>query len=157
MAQEEQPPKSRAKREVKPREDRRRGQLSGVQFMFAAILAIGMALGITLSSRIAASQPLQQFYENVETEIADLRVEQGSLIAERDYAMDDSYVEQWARSDGKMFRPGEILVVPVPLGVESLAPEPTPLPLMDVETTPPKPESWKLWWALFFDSPPPEF
>ncbi|MBC7871373.1 MAG: hypothetical protein H7Y09_11090 [Chitinophagaceae bacterium] len=157
MAQKEQQPNLRKKSESKSRQDRLRGQLSGVQFMFAAILAIGMALGITLSSRIAASQPLQQFYENVETEIAGFRVEQGRLIAERDYAMDDAYVEQWARSDGKMFRPGEVLVVPVPLGAESLAPEPTPLPLMDVETTPPKPEPWKLWWALFFDSPPPEF
>jgi cell division protein FtsB len=155
---DEQIPKSqRPKKASKARERRRQGQLSGVQFLFAAILAIGMALGITLSSRIASSQPLQEFYEGVQTEIADLREEQGALLADRDYAMSDAYVEQWARDEGKMYRPGEVLVIPVPNLVQSLEVTPTPTPIMNMETTPPEPEPWMLWWALFFDSPPPEF
>lgn len=142
---------------VRRTKETRQRPLSGVQFMFAAILAIGMALGISLSSRIASSQPLQEFYEGVETEIADLRLEQGALIAELDYVMSDAYVEQWARDAGKMVRQGEVLVVPVQSGVQNLSIQPTATPAMQVETTAPEPEPWQLWWALFFDSPPPEF
>lgn len=114
-----------------------------------------MALGVTLSSRIAASQPLQEFYQSVETEIADLRADQAALIVERDYAMDDAYVEQWARAEGKLYRSGEVIVVPVPFRVQDVNVQPTATPVMNVDTTPPEPEPWTLWWALFFDSPPP--
>ncbi len=139
---------------------RSRNQLSGLQVMFAAILAIGMVLGISLSSRVASSQPLRTFYNSVETEIAQLRLEQSALIEERDFALSDAFVEQWARADGKMVRPGEVLVVVVPEtaggqertsnlqldGAQEFVP---------VDTTPPEPEPWELWWSLFFDSEPP--
>lgn len=140
---------------------RNQNQLSSVQVMFAAILAIGMVLGISLSSRVASSRPLRAFYNGVETEIAVLRVEQANLIAERDFAQSDAFVEQWARGDGKMVRPGEILVVAEPVG--SSAPtvvqntQQNLLPFADVETTLPEPEPWELWWSLFFDGPPPSF
>ena len=143
------------------RQNRTRGQLSGVQVMFAAILAIGMVLGISLSSRVASSQPLRAFYDGVETEIAQLQVEQASLIDERNFAQSEAFVEQWARGDGKMVRPGEILVVPEVVGVDD--PQITNNAqnsgggFAEVETTPPEPEPWELWWSLFFDSPPPSF
>ena len=143
----------------KPTSSRRTGQLSGVQVMFAAILAIGMVLGISLSSRIASNQPLRTFYAGVETEIAILRDEQSELIAERDFALSDAFVEDWARGDGKMVLPGEVLVVPMvddnaaPVNV----PEDDNDVFIEVETTLPEPDPWMLWWSLFFDSPPPEF
>ena len=126
--------------------------------MFAAILAIGMVLGISLSSRVASSQPLRTFYNSVETEIAQLRSEQAGLIEERDFALSDAFVEQWARGDGKMVRPGEVLVVPEPIGgIESVSnAEPAQnTEFVPVDTTPPEPDPWELWWALFFDSTPP--
>ncbi len=135
---------------------RRTGQFSGVQVLFAAILSIGLFLAIDFSGRITASQPLQQAYENVSAEIEDLRQEQAALIQERDYVRSDAYVAQWARSEGKLIQPGEILIVPVPSGVGI---EETPSPqvsLADIRTSPPEPEPWTLWWNLFFDSPPPE-
>ena len=136
---------------------RRTGQFSGVQVLFAAILSIGLFLAIDFSGRITASQPLQQAYENVRAEIEELRSEQAALIRERDYVRSDAYVAQWARSEGKLIQPGEVLVVPVPSGViaeEIAAPV---IPLDTIRTTPPEPESWTLWWNLFFDSPPPSF
>ncbi len=149
------PPQST--REMPAVNDKRRpNQLSGVQVMFAAILAIGMILGINFSSRIASSQPLRAYYNAVETEIAQLRQEQANLIVERDYVQSDSYVEHWARSEGKMVRPGEVLVIP-----RSVGGSPTPPPPLAVEfevaTPDTGPEIWHLWWALFFDSPPPQF
>ena len=144
--------------QLKQRGKRKRtGQLSGVQVMFAAILAIGLLLAINFSSRITASQPLQEAYNRVLLEIEDLKQEQAELIKLRNYVQSDAYVEGWARSDGAMIREGDVLVYPVPAFNPQA--EPTPLPSLPpsvpVETTPPKPDSWQVWWALFFDGPPP--
>lgn len=134
----------------------RTNQLSGVQITFAAILAIGLILAVNFSTRLAASRPLRDYYENVEAEIEALQIEQATLIAERDYTRSDAYVEQWARGEGKMVRPGEVLVVPIPVGSSAQS---TPIPpiFAESETSPPEPDNWMLWWELFFDTPPPEF
>lgn len=136
---------------------RRRGEsISSVQIMFAAILAIGLALAISLSSRILAGQPLEEAYKRVQNEIETLRQEQAKLIAERDDVSSDAFVERWARDEGKMIIEGEVLIIPVTSG---LIPEATLIPILptEVETTPPQADPWVIWWALFFDSPPPKF
>lgn len=145
--------------QTKRRTERKRtGQLSGLQVMFAAILAIGLLLAINFSSRITAGQPLQEAYQRVQVEIEVLKREQADLITRRDFVQSDAYVEQWARSEGAMIRPGEVLVYPVPAAGAEIAPTPVPVgPSVPVQTMPPQPEVWQVWWALFFDSPPPEF
>jgi len=135
---------------------RSRDRLSGAQIMFAAILAIGLILAINFSSRLASARPLNEYYQGVQNEIEALREEQATLMAERDFAQSDAFIQQWARSEGKMVRPGEILIVPLALGS---TPVPTVIPEVFVqqETTRPEPENWELWWSLFFDSDPPNF
>jgi len=135
---------------------RSRDRLSGAQIMFAAILAIGMILAINFSSRLASARPLNEYYRSVQDEIEALREAQATLMAERDFAQSDAFIQQWARSEGKMVRPGEILIVPLVLGS---TPVPTIIPEVFVqqETTRPEPENWELWWLLFFDSDPPNF
>jgi len=134
---------------------KRTGQISGVQVMFAAILGIGLILAINFSARITAGQPLQAAYSRVATEISSLKDQQAQLTAQRDYVLSDTYVEQWAHSDGKMVRPGEVLVVPVPSGADAAATAEPQVSLEDVHTTPDQTQPWVLWWQIFFDSPPP--
>ena len=144
----------------KRRPDRRRtGQLSGLQVMFAAILAIGLILGLNFTTLVSTGQPLQQLYNQVNTQIQNLEQEQGDLIKERDYVRSDAFVESWARDEGKMARPGETLIIPVPAQADVEAtPEPAPdTQQIAVDTQPDQPENWQLWWSLFFDSPPPKF
>ncbi|MBL8116013.1 MAG: hypothetical protein J0L63_00880 [Anaerolineae bacterium] len=139
------------------RSDRKRtGQLSGLQIMFAAILAIGLILGLNFTSLVSAGQPLQQKYNQLKLEIERLELEQANLIQERDYVESDAYVEAWAHDEGKMVRPGERLIVPVgePQSAQST---PQPEETVLVQTMPPQAESWQLWWSLFFDSSPPQF
>ncbi len=133
---------------------KRTGQLSGLQIMFAAILAIGLILGLNFTSLVAAGQPLSVLYQQVTDEIDRLEREQSDLIRERDYVQSDSYVETWAHDEGKMVRPGEVLIVPVP-SANNL--QTTPVAELEIasQTTPPQAENWQLWWSLFFDSPPP--
>jgi len=134
---------------------KRGGQASSIQIMFAAILAIALILAINFSSRIAATQPLQQTYDEVNAEIERLSEEQADLINERDYVRSDAYVEAWARDEGKMVRPGEVLVIPVPSAVD-VETSPVDVPLIEVETSPPQSDPWVVWWALFFDTTPPD-
>jgi len=82
-----------------------------------------------------------------------LERQQSSLISELNYVKSDAYVETWARDEGKMILEGEVLVLPQPMNntVEAVA---TPVSFAAFETTPPEPENWELWWALFFDTAP---
>ncbi len=138
-------------------ERKKTGQLSGLQIMFAAILALGLILGINFTTLVASGQPLQELYQQVSSEITQLKQEQASLTQERDYARSDAYVARWAREEGKMILPGEVLVIPVPSN-DSEAATPVPSePPVSIETRPPEPQPWQLWWSLFFDSPPPKF
>ncbi|MBL8120744.1 MAG: hypothetical protein JNJ78_24695 [Anaerolineae bacterium] len=123
--------------------------------MFAAILAIGLILGLNFTTLVSAGQPLQQLYQQVTDQITRLEKEEGDLIKERDYVRSDAFVENWARDEGKMARPGEVLIIPVPSqSIAEATPEPQQ-PEIQVSTDPEQPENWQLWWALFFDSPPP--
>ena len=99
---------------------------------------------------------MQQTYNQLTTEITQLEKDQADLTRERDYVQSDDYVESWARDEGKMLLPGEHLVIPV--GSQNAA-EATAEPAQQaaVQTTPPDPPKWQLWWALFFDSEPPQF
>ncbi len=135
---------------------KRTSQLSGLQIMFAAILAIGLILGLNFTRLFSAGQPLQQTHNQITAEIAQLEKDQSDLMRERDYVQSDAYVESWARDEGKMLLPGEHLVIPVgsQISAESTA---EPAPITTVQTTPPEPPDWQLWWGLFFDSQPPQF
>lgn len=152
-AMSETPAKPQATRPPKTKRASR-GQLSSVQITFAVILAVGLILAINFSSRIAAGQPLLIAYNNIQTEIARLQTDQEALLREREYALSDAFVESWARDSGKMIKPGEKLVIPVPSG-NTILPTPTPAPLTTFDDGLIQPEPWQLWWVLFFDSPPP--
>ncbi len=142
----------------KPRAERKRtSQLSGVQIMFAAILAIGLILGLNFTNLVATSQPLQRKFTDLQAEIERLEREQSDLIDERNAVRGDAYVESWARDEGKMVRPGEVLVIPVPSAVQAEATLEPRQPETQVVLDPSEPQQWELWWALFFDSQPPEF
>ncbi|MAU09306.1 MAG: hypothetical protein CL607_05760 [Anaerolineaceae bacterium] len=140
---------------TRPESKRRARQLSSTQVMFAIIIAIGLMLAINFSTRILADRDLQTIKTTVENEIEDLRREQTELISERNFAQSDDYVALWARSEGRMIREGEILVVPVPLR-STLEIQSSPIELAEAETSLPRPENYQLWWSLFFDSEPPQ-
>jgi cell division protein FtsB len=131
---------------------------SSLQIVFAAIIAIALILAINFSGRIASGQPLQQTYDQVLAEIIQLREQQSVLTQERDYVRSDAYVERWARSEGKLIRPGEVLYIPVPAaGTVSQVQAVLDAADIAVETTPPEPDPWLTWWRLFFDTAPPQF
>ena len=136
-------------------------RINGIQVVFAVILTVALTLAINFSTRISAGRPLQEARRQVLAEIETLRADQANLIAERDHARSDIYVQRWARDEGKMVRPGERLVIPVPtentLYIPPVSASDSGAALrVEVQTLPRRPPNWHLWWALFFDRPPPD-
>lgn len=130
------------------------GRFSSAQMLITVILTLGLLLTLNFSSRIQLDRELQEIHAQVLAEIADLQIEQESLVEELKYVKSDAYVEYWARDDGKMIREGEILIIPQ--GIRSTDAVPSAVvQLVDFVTTEPEPENWELWWALFFDGDPP--
>ncbi|MGB1287375.1 MAG: hypothetical protein ACPG7F_12630 [Aggregatilineales bacterium] len=129
-------------------------QLSGTHFIFASIIAIGLALAINFSNRVSADRELNDIQNTIEREIELLENEREELQQRLSYVASDAYVAAWAHEEGRMIREGEVLIIPRPASpVVAVAP---PLELMpDVQTTLPEPENPALWWALFFDTSPP--
>lgn len=158
MAQEQTQQQNNPQRRKKTRR-----QLSSTQVMFAVILAIALMLAVQFSSRISDERSLTQIRDTVEEEIEFLRNEQVELIDELNFVQSDAYVEQWARGEGRMVRDNMVLLIPIPASSTTLE-ETSPVEeaetvqtLPQLETTLPDPESWQLWWALFFDMSPPQF
>lgn len=139
-----------------PTPKRRTRPLNGVQVMFAVILGMGLMLAVNFSSRVTADRQLADVLNAVEREIETLRREQGDLIQRLEYVKSDAYVETWARSNGRMVREGEVLVLVSPVG----DPAPAPAVVAPPTTQANQPQAvptWHLWWSLFFDTPPPSF
>ena len=136
------------------RRDGMRGRLTSIQLMMAVALTIGLILALNFSSRIKLDRDLGRIHDGFVSEIEALLADQTALTAELNYVKSDAYVEFWARDEGKMIREGEVLIMPQGVGVQDVAPASTRR-LVDFETTLPEPENWELWWALFFDFPPP--
>ena len=139
-----------------PRKPRR--QLSSTQVLFAVILTIALMLAIQFSSRIQDERELTTIRDTIEDEIDLLRREQADLIDQLAYVESDAYVESWAHSEGRMVRDGEVLVIPVPSSStlqQNIQPTVSET-VTDIHTTLPQPATWEVWWALFFDTPPPQ-
>ncbi|HMM29336.1 MAG: septum formation initiator family protein [Chloroflexota bacterium] len=133
-----------------------RQQLSSMQIVFAAILSIGLLLVINLSGRIARGQQMDAERARLQATISVLEAQQIELRKERDYAESDAKVEQWAHSDGKMVREGEVLVIPIPGREPEITPTATPpAALVRAAAEEDKEPSWHLWWQLFFEGDPP--
>lgn len=131
-------------------------RLSSIQLMLAVALTLGLILALNFSSRINLDRDLERIHVNFSRQIEGLLDEQKRLIAELNYVKSDAYVEFWARDEGKMIREGEVLIMPQALGSAGEQPI-SPRRLVEFQTTAPEPENWQLWWALFFDGPPPDW
>lgn len=131
--------------------------ISGTQVMFAVIVMVILMLAINFGGRVSADRELGNVQDVVTAEIESLRQEQADLIRRLSYVEGDAYVEEWARSDGRMVRDGDVLIVPIPSTSSLLQAEETPQTVFFTPTEPQTTAIWQLWWALFFDTPPPQF
>lgn len=130
-------------------------QLSSMQIVFGSIMAISLLLAINFSSRIAAGRRIETEVGYLQSTINAMQMQSTALASELNYVQSDSYVEQWAHTEGMMVRPDEVLIITVP-GRQDPQPSPTPFvrPATGTAGVSGMP-NWHLWWQLFFDEPPP--
>lgn len=141
--------------DISRREQRQgRRRVTSIQLMLALALTIGLILALNFSSRINLDRALGRIQRQFSIEIDDLMAQQQELVSELNYVKSDSYVEYWARDEGKMIREGEVLIQPQSLQGGQTQARST-IQLVAFETSEPEPKNWELWWALFFDQPPP--
>jgi cell division protein FtsB len=149
MTDQPSKPKSTSKPRSTPR------PISSMQIVFGSILAISLLLAINFSGRIAAGRQLNAQRQELLYSIQTLEARATALRTELNFYASDAFIEEWARREGKMIKPGEVLVVPVP-PFTTPTPIRTPTPLPEVVTRRESaPSNFELWWRLFFDSPPP--
>ncbi len=111
--------------------------------VLSAVLLL-VLLMINLNSRLSEYFRLSSDRDQLSTEVAYYRATKVALETQAAYATSDQAVEDWARNEARMARPGDKVIVP-------LTPEgQTPQPEVQVTPTPTVVENWQVWWALFF-------
>lgn len=118
------------------------------QILLIVSLALGAAVLVDFNRRLANAQRLVNDATELAHQVATLSAQRDILATERAYANSDQAVEDWARSGGKLVKPGEVLVVPLPPGGVTPTPQP-PLAPAPIEVA-----NYQLWRGLFFDVNP---
>jgi len=125
-----------------------RGRLA-VYITLGIAVAIGGGLAWAFSHQIAAARQMQAEELRLEQVVAAKQAHHKALEAQLEYVKSDECVEQWAREDAKMSKPGEVVVIVVKGSPDYSALEPSPTPT-------PKPEARPFWqelWELAFSPP----
>jgi cell division protein FtsB len=136
----EEPESVPSERPERP-EHRRVFTLTQLVIVFAIVSVLWLALDF--SRRVVSAQRIQAETARTREQVSYESTRQVELQDELAYAQSDAYVEDWARSDMKMVRPGEHLVIPI---------FPTPVPAAPAapEAPPAPPSPWTVWTTLLF-------
>ncbi len=118
--------------------------LSRVWILLAAVAGI-LILG-DLNRRMSDAQRLERDAITLGTEVATLEADQSRLQTQVAGATSEPQVEAWARTQARLVRDGERLVIPLPASGDLNPTPPASTPVM------PLPSRWDIWWALLFGS-----
>ena len=124
------------------------------QIVTIVVATMAISMIVDFGRKATANYRIRNEELRLEQEIAAERAKHETLLARREYVQTDEYVERVAREELKWVRPGEIVVVPIPLNRKPLStPETSPAPAQSLQGE----SYWQEWWALFFDRPPINF
>ncbi len=118
---------------------------SAKRILIGLLVVILILLMSDFNNRMSDLHRLTAQRERAGRQATELVTTQIALETAIAYATSEAAVEEWAYEEGKMVRPGDQPVVPLPENPD----RPTPTP----QATPqPEPLSrWEVWMALFFD------
>ena len=111
----------------------------GVAVAIAVAVAGGLAWGFGQQLILARQMRVEE--RRLEQLVAAEQARHVELLAQSEYVGSDEYVEQWARADARMARPGEVAVVVLADSEEEPAAEAQPTPT-------PEPEALSFWAEL---------
>ena len=109
-----------------------------------AVIVVLILLMMNLNSRLADFFRLSSERDKMAAHVAQLQLTKMALETQVAYATSDQAVEDWARNEAHMAKPGDKVVVQITPAFTTITPE-------VVVTPAPRPvENWEVWWALFF-------
>lgn len=111
--------------------------------IYIALIVIFFLL-MGLSTRFNELTKLSEQNNLMQTEVAALKITEFAIETQIAYATSEIAVEEYAREQGYMVKPGEVLVVP--LSDNKITPTPVVIATMETETIP----NWRIWYDLFF-------
>lgn len=119
-------------------------KLDKKRLLVIGLIALVVLLMMDLNSRLSELSRLGAQRDLSQTQLANLKATEQALLTQIAYATSEVAVEEWARVEGRLVKPGDILVVP-------LSPdEQMATPVTMVTPTPQSLTNWKVWQALFF-------
>ena len=116
------------------------GKISTIWLL--AALIVGTLIMGDLTRRMTDARRMERDARTLATEVSELETLNESLEQNIAGAGDDASVEAWARSQAKMIKEGERLVVPQAVEEPSLVAAQPPEPPAKPPTT------WEVWLAL---------
>ena len=114
----------------------------GSRLWVALAVVAGLLILGDLNRRMSSAVRLEQQAAQAATEVVALHTQNAQLATQLAAATSEALVEEWARREVKMVRPGDHLVIPIP------PPGQTIVPVSNAPPAPPLPGPWEIWRAL---------
>ena len=118
------------------------------------IIAVLATVGIIVwgfTQQLMLARQMRDEERRLAQAVATERARYESLVAQLEYVQSDEYVEEWARTEARMAKPGEVIVVLVDEAEEESAEEAEPSPPLQSEEQP----FWAELWELIVGPPEP--
>jgi cell division protein FtsB len=112
------------------------------QFITVGLLIMFVFLMMDFNSRLAELTRQNARRDQVQTEVQALVWTEEALKQQVLYATSEAAVEDWAREQGHMSRPGDVVIIPLPQG--EVAEQVVVQPIPTVEPM----ENWQVWRML---------
>jgi cell division protein FtsB len=119
-----------------------------------AFIIVG-GLGWAFAQQLRLAHRLGEEVDRLEQAVATQEARSAYLTATLAYVQTDEYVEQWAREEAKMAKPGEVVMIPV-VRADGSEPAAAPLPQLEDEALvkPADRPFWVRWWEAIFGRGP---
>jgi hypothetical protein len=125
-------------------------KIGSVEIKWQRIAAfIGIAILVLLimdfNARLEEMTRLSRQAESVRVRATEIMATQYNLETAVSYAQSDFSVEQWAREQAGMIRPGDVPIAPMPVpGAQPPPQDSSPV------AVPTQISNWQIWWLVIF-------
>ncbi len=124
--------------------EKKRPKIDKKQILLIGVLVLVGFLMMDMNSRLSELFRLKNQLEIAQGQY-DYAVEENLRLKEKIvFAQSDKAVDEWAREQGHMAKPGDIVIIPVPPKDAKPVVTQVPTPVKVVA------ENWEVWRALFF-------
>ena len=113
----------------------------------AAFIGIGVLVLLIMdfNSRLEEMTRLNRQAESVRVRATEIMATQYNLQTAVAYAQSDFSVEQWAREQAGMIRPGDVPIAPMPVPGAQLPPEESSPVVVPTQVS-----NWQIWMMVIF-------